>query len=40
METIIKKITENEDFGTVEQSHNIVTPYLAYKRLKAEGKDV
>lgn len=34
METIIKKITQNEDFTTVKKSHEIITPYLKFKREK------
>ncbi len=34
MESIIKNITKNEDFVTVTQDHNIITPYLIFKRDK------
>lgn len=34
METIIKRITKNEDFGQVMRNHNIETDYLKFKRTK------
>ena len=34
MESIIKKITQNEDFTTVKEDHHIITDYLLYKREK------
>lgn len=34
MEQIIKSITQKEDFTTVKTNHNIITPYLQYKREK------
>ena len=39
METIIKKITQKEDFQTVSKEHNIVTPYLEFKRALTEQNE-
>jgi len=38
METIIQRITSKEDFSTVMKTHNIITPYLTYKRNRVQGK--
>ena len=38
MESIVKSITKNEDFTTVTQNHNIITPYLEFKRKKLDYK--
>lgn len=38
METIIKRITQNEDFTTVKKCHQIITPYLQFKREKFAPK--
>jgi hypothetical protein len=34
METIIKDITNKEDFNTFKKKHNIITPYVEYKKEK------
>ncbi len=39
MESIIKNITKNEDFVTVTRNHNIITPYLIFKRDKLNYKE-
>ncbi|RXJ55286.1 hypothetical protein [Candidatus Marinarcus aquaticus] len=38
MEKIIKKITQNEDFTTVRRSHDVITPYLEFKRNRLNPK--
>ncbi len=38
METIIKKITQNEDFTAMKKNHQIITPYLQFKREKFTPK--
>ncbi|QKJ22797.1 hypothetical protein [Poseidonibacter lekithochrous] len=38
METIVKRITSKEDFSKVMKNHNIITPYLQYKKERIEGK--
>ncbi|MEA1915001.1 MAG: hypothetical protein U9N30_06770 [Campylobacterota bacterium] len=40
MEAIIKNITKNEDFNTVCANHNIITPYLKFKRTKSTSVEV
>lgn len=40
MESIIKRITQKEDFTTVIKEHQVITPYLNFKKSKAsEGKN-
>lgn len=39
MEKIINKITQREDFTTVKRSHEIITPYLKFKRDKFNPKE-
>lgn len=39
METIIKRITSKEDFSTVMKNHNIITPYLKYKKNRIENPE-
>ena len=38
MELIIKQITKQENFTTCGPGHNIITPYLLFKREKDRGK--
>ena len=38
MESIIKQITKKENFLTFGATHNVVTPYLLFKREKNRGK--
>lgn len=38
METIIKKITQNEDFTAMRRNHQLITPYLEFKREKFNPK--
>lgn len=38
METIIKKITQNEDFTAIKKCHQIITPYVQFKREKFSPK--
>jgi len=35
MQSIVKKLTKNEDFNTVCDDHNIITPYMQFKMEKA-----
>lgn len=37
METIIKKITQSEDFTKVSENHNIITEYLTFKTKKEKN---
>ncbi len=39
METIVENLTKNEDFNTVVKDHNIITPYLVFKRKKLNYKE-
>ena len=39
MESIVEKITAKEDFSTVNDTHNIITPYLIFKRKRLDYKD-
>ena len=38
METIVNNLTKKEDFNSVTKSHDIITPYLVFKRKKLNYK--
>ena len=40
METIVSNLTEKEDFSSVIKEHNLITPYMEFKRKKIGYVDV